>query len=561
MQGARMQITRYLLALLLLSGPVLAATGPETAQLLNRRYQNTTAECPGANPAYFCSGVLVRGSDPALEFWKHGEVATQLGAEAFVYLRSDLGTRTLSSANGVVFSDSFTAIGLGKTLNVLCAYPFELALDDDRPDFGCGAVTSGRDSSSCAAQGVTDAESWLTHFHQQDLQIAKQCSLSSLAPAQFRASLLAHQGIDNEWSVRSMQVQLRNWDVSAPKQLPLQGLYYDMTQPAALLGAQRDQRAYFIATGDWLPIMRMDLMQGPDAVFGFDLKEQVYSGYEVAARLNARYADTAMACRGNTAAYNCNGVLIRTTDASPNFHAWNPSPGSIQRNGVSFSYLRADVHLPVLAWAKNEGLIMKELAAPTGYPLTLRCSFPFDGATFYRSDSCNGHSDAPQDSRPCDEQGISDVEEVITHFYAQASRYHGCSLNGNQAPFAVSVEARARLNATDQRVHNEVIIANWPQDIPAQLPLEAFFYVAASGRLNAQFFQWDYFNQTGHFLPIVRVASNASRSAYVFDYDPADQWLGADSPKSSSGNVNEHSSFALDNLRPVMAAPLDIPAT
>ncbi|VVQ10719.1 hypothetical protein PS925_03411 [Pseudomonas fluorescens] len=34
----------------------LAATGPETAQLLNKRYQNTTAECAGANPAYFCSG-------------------------------------------------------------------------------------------------------------------------------------------------------------------------------------------------------------------------------------------------------------------------------------------------------------------------------------------------------------------------------------------------------------------------------------------------------------------------------------------------------------------------
>jgi hypothetical protein len=436
----------------------------------------------------------------------------------------------LSSASGVVFSDSFTAIGLGKSLNVLCAYPFELALDGDRPDFGCGAVTSGRDSSSCAAQGVTDAESWLTHFHQQDLQTAKQCSLSSLDPAQFKSSLLAHQGIDNEWSVRSMQVLLRNWDVSAPKQLPLQGLYYDMTQPAALLGAQRDQRDYFIATGDWLPIMRMDLMQAPSAVFGFDLKEQVYSGYEVAARLNARYADTAMACRGNTAAYNCNGVLIRTTDASLSFHAWNPSPGSIQRNGVSFSYLRADVHLPRLAWAKDEGLIMKELAFPTAYPLTLRCSFPYDGATFYRSDSCNAHSGAPVDSEPCDGLGVVGVEAVIAHFYAQKSKYHGCSLSGGQAEFAVSVEARSRLTAADQGIHNEVIIATWPQDIPGQLPLEAFFYVAASGRPKAQFFQWDYFRQTGGFLPIVQVSWNTSSSSYRFDYDPADQWLSPEQP-------------------------------
>jgi len=99
------RLTAFLLALVLAVSSSQAATGLETAQLLNSRYQNTTAECVGANPAYVCSGVLVRGSDPALEFWKHGEVATQLGAEAFLYLRTDLGTRTLSSANGVIFSD------------------------------------------------------------------------------------------------------------------------------------------------------------------------------------------------------------------------------------------------------------------------------------------------------------------------------------------------------------------------------------------------------------------------------------------------------------------------
>jgi hypothetical protein len=540
MQGARTQITRYLLALLLLSGPVLAATGPETAQLLNRRYQNTTAECPGATPAYFCSGALVRGSNPAAKFWKYGQVAQKLGAVSFVYLRNDLGMRTVPGANGVVFSDSFTAIGNSLSLEVLCAYPFAFPSKATHSDFGCSVISATQrlqDFSSCADAGVSDAQTWLTHFQQQGLLPEKQCSLSGLDPAQFQASLLAHQGIDGSWSARPNKVQIKNWDPDAPGLLPVQGLYYDVTQPGALLGAQKDQRDYFIATGEWLPIMRMDLTQAPDAVFGFDLKEQVYSGYEVAARLNARYADTAMACRGNTAAYECNGVLIRTTDASPNFHAWNPSPGSIERNGVSFSYLRADVHLPRLAWAKNEGLIMKELAFPTAYPLTLRCSFPFDGATFYRSDSCNGHSESPEKSKPCDEQGISGVDAVITHFYAQPSRYHGCSLKGSQAEFAVSVEARSRLTAADQGVHNEVIIANWPQDIPAQLPLEAFFYVAASGRPNAQFFQWDYFQQTGHFLPIVQVSWNTSSSSYRFDYDPADQWLSPEKPPLTRDNA------------------------
>jgi len=515
-----------LIAAWLISCATLAATGPETAQLLNTRYQNTAAECGGEKPAYFCSGVLVRSSTGAQEFWKPSAEAAVLGAESFAYLRADIGTRALAQQNGVVFSDPFTAIGQGKPLDVLCAYPFEFPLSGTRPDFGCGALAPAQaepDPASCFAQGVTDAQGWLAHFQQQGHQLDKQCSFSSREPAQFNASLTVHQGIDATWSAKPNLVQIKNWDVTAPKQIPIQGLFYDVSQTGSLLGAQKDQRDYFTATGDWLPILRMDLRQPPGKVFGFNQQDQLYIGYQVASRLNARFADTAMTCHGNTAAYNCNGVLIRTTDASTAFHAWNPSPGSIQRNGVSFSYLRADIHLPVLAWAKNQGLIMKELAAPTAYPLTVRCSFPYDAASFYRSDSCNGHSSDPTASGPCDEQGIATVDAYITHLYARPSRYYGCGLKGEQGPFAVSIEARSRLTPADQRVHNEVLIANWPQDIPTQLPLEAFFYVAASALPNAQFFQRDYFEQTGRFLPVVHVASNVSRSAYVFAFNPLDQ--------------------------------------
>ncbi|MHC8342861.1 hypothetical protein [Pseudomonas sp. RT6P73] len=511
--------------LLLFAGSAQAITGPEVAQLLNSRYKNTTAECAGDNPAYFCSGVLLIPSLGPDEFWKPDAPSTTLGARSFAYVRADLDTRTLTQKHGAVFSDQFTAIGWGKPLEVLCAYPFEFPVQSTRPDFGCGwtaAAKSMQDVSSCAALGVTDAPGWLAHFGQQGNEPTGQCSLSSRAPAQFMSSLIAHQNLDADWAARPNMLQVKIGDVETPEQLPLQGLFYDVTQTGSLLGAQKDQRDYFTATGDWLPILRMDLKQAPDAVFGFNQQDQLYVGYQVAARLNARYADTSMGCRGDSAAYNCNGVLIRTTDASPDFHAWNPSNGSIERDGVSFSYLRADIHLPILAWAKNQGLIMKELAAPTPYPLTLRCSFPFDGATFYRSNSCNEHSSQTGVSRPCDEQGIADIATWVKHMYSLTSRYYGCSLKGDQAQFAMSIEARSHLTEADQRVHNEVIIAHWPQNIPTQLPLEAFFYVAANGLPNAQFFQRDYFQQTGRYLPVVKVSLNASGD-YVFTFIPEDQ--------------------------------------
>ncbi|MHC8393510.1 hypothetical protein ACYZT8_07565 [Pseudomonas sp. LB3P93] len=516
---------QLLFALLFVSSASHAITGPEVAHLLNSRFKNTTTECAGDNPAYFCSGVLLLPSQGPNEFWKPDAPSTALGARSVAYVRADLDTRTLTQKNGAVFSDQFTAIGWGKSLDVLCVYPFEFPVQSTRPDFGCGGTAAAKntqDVSSCAALGVTDAPGWLTHFGQQGNKPAGQCSLSSRDPAQFMASLIAHQNLDADWSAKPTLLQVKNGDAQAPEQLPLQGLFYDVTQTGSLLGAQKDQRDYFNATGDWLPILRMDLTQGADAVFGFNQQDQLYIGYQVAARLNARYADTAPECRGGTPAYFCNGILIRITDASPAFHAWNPSDGSIARNGVAFSYMRADVHLPALAWYKHQGLIMKEMAAPTAYPLTVRCAYPIDGDTFFRSDSCNEHSGSPQASVPCAAQGITTSQAWIDHIYKQANKGAGCSFTGETLPFEVSIRARALANAPERANHNEVVMASWPQNIADQLPLDAFFYVAITGRPNAQFFQRDYFQQTGRFLPIVHV-DLAAASGHVVSYDPADQ--------------------------------------
>ncbi|PCR93972.1 hypothetical protein CP336_24545 [Pseudomonas fluorescens] len=529
-----LRIRCLLLALALFGSVSQAATGPETAHLLNQRYQNTLSQCPGDNPAYFCSGVLLLGSTGTAEFWKHSAPAIQLGAQGLNYLRADLGTRTLVHAYGAVFSDRFTAIGLGKSLDALCAYPFEFPIPATRPEMGCGwtaaAEQRAQDISSCTALGVTDAQGWLAHFAQQGNQTVAQCSLSSENPAQFKASLIAHQGLDATWSARPMQVQIRNWDEQTPAKMPLQALFYDVTQAGSLLGAQKDQRDYFRTTGDWLPILRMDLSQPAGGVFGFKLQDQLYIGYQVAANLNARYANTTMTCPDNEPAYKCSGVLLRTTSATPEYHAWNSSPGSVERNGVSFSYLRADIYLPILAWSKPQGLILKELSAPAAYPLTLRCAWPFDGATYYRSDSCNENSQAPATSRPCDEQGITTVEAYLTHFNALANRYAGCSLKGEQAPFAVSIQVRALFSAQDQRVHNESIIADWPQNIPEKIPLQAFFYTGAAGKPSARYFQKDYFEQTAGFLPVVQLTFNATDNAYTFEFDPQDQLVGGETP-------------------------------
>jgi hypothetical protein len=532
MQGARTQITRYLLALLLLSGPVLAATGPETAQLLNRRYQNTTAECPGATPAYFCSGALVRGTQGTQEFWKHSEASVQLGAQAFNYLRADLDTRTLGQPNGLIFSDAFTAIGQGKPLDVLCAYPFEFPVQSTRPDSGCGwvaAVQHLQDVSSCSGLGVTDVQGWLAHFQKEGQQAAGQCSLSSRDPAQFMASLFAHQQIDAQWAAQPTLLLVRNWNEQTPQQLPLLGLFYDVNQSQSLLGAQKDQRDYFTASGEWLPILRMDLNQPPQAVFGFNQDDQLYIGYQVAARLNARSIEKVRECRGSTAAFNCTGVLIRSTDVSTAFHSWNPSPPSVKGNGVSFTYI-TDGAL-ITKTFKPQGFIIRESFAPTGKPLTVRCLYPFDAGTSGSADICRTHGGQ------CEELGIDTREGWIERFASTPLR--SCAFNTEARMFELATTVRP--DASDPYGWNELIVAAWSEDDPQKLALEAFTiitpsHIAGDGVAGARFLQRDYFEVTGRFIPIVRVLFTAAPGS-VFSYDPQDQALSETSMRMLSNKI------------------------
>ncbi|MGY2442756.1 hypothetical protein [Pseudomonas sp. SDO52101_S400] len=523
-----LRIKILLLALLLFSSVGQAATGPETAQLLNQRYQNTPSQCPGDNPAYFCSGVLVFGSDGPAEFWKHSATATQLGAEGFNYLRADLGTRTLPQTYGAVFSDQFTAIGLGKSLDVLCAYPFEFPIPATRPDMGCGwaaaALERAQDVSSCTALGVTDAQGWLAHFAQQGNQAVAQCSLSSQSPTQFKASLIAHQGLDATWSALPMRVQIRNWDEPAPARLSLQALFYDMKQAGSLLGAQKNQRDYFKATGEWLPILRLDLSLAPNGVFGFNKEEQLYTGYEVAARLNARAVDKTENCKGNTASYHCAGVMIRATSVSTGYHSWNPSDQSIKGNGVSFTFV---THGAKITQAyRPQGFIVRESFAPSGKPLTVRCIYPFDAATGNSPDICRTHGDT------CDALDVT-TSDLWTARYASTPT-RSCAFNTDAQNFQLATTVRPF--AVDPFGWNELVIEPWTEEHPERLPMEAIAifspsYNAGDGLAGARFIQRDYFQVTGRFLPIVRVLFTAAPGS-TFSYDVEDQALGDSSTQT-----------------------------
>jgi len=502
------------LALTLLVLAAQAATGPEVAQLLNTRYRNTPADCPGNHAAYFCSGVLV--SDLAagytLKFWEHTETAKTLGARSFSYLRSDLGIRTLTQNGGMVFSDPFTAISQGKTVDVRCAYP--LMANIVQGPYGCGVGGTETDPASCPALGVTDAPGWLAHFQQQGQDPLRQCSLSGLVATQFRASLLAHEQLGGSWVTQPNKLMVRNWDERAPTQVPVQALFYDVNQSGGLRLAQHNQRDYYSATDQWLPILRLNLAGADGAVFGFDLQDQLYVGYEVAQRLNARYFDTSMTCPGGQASFYCNGVVMRGTDATTAYKSWDPSPISQDNKGVSTSYIRVDAHVLKPVW--RQGFLFKEWAAPAAYPLTMGCAYPVDAGTSNLAEACSSQG-------ICAQMGIDSVDAWMARYAAYP--YSTCSFSTTPEQIQLTIDIRVRMMDPDW---NEFMVRPWTPGIPEKLPIDAIFYGEAlwpgNGPVGSRYLQDDYFKVTGRFLPIVEVRLDAS-DGQVFRFAPDDQCL------------------------------------
>ena len=431
----------YLVALLCMFSPAASAlSGPQIAQVLNSRYQQTTLDCPGGNSVYFCSGVLLHRTQnpPTVDFWKLTPSAIANGVVPFEYWRFDRAPVPAGGANGFVFADVFTAIGQGKQLDV-------------QPS----AVNS--------------------------------------------------------------QALVKIWNDAQPTSMAIQALFYDLATPGALRGAQRDQLAWFRATGEWMPVLRLQRDDALQTLFGFNQLDQLYVGYQVAARLNARFADTSPTCRDGRAAYYCNGVLIRTTDQSTAFHSWNPSPNSVRGNGASFSYLRADAG--VSRFYKSQGFVIREQAAPAGNPMSLRCAYPYDAGTGGSPDVCRTHGGL------CSELGINSVQAWVARYGGAVNR--SCAFDLDPKQFQLSIDVRQ--NRGDYYGWNEFMIAAWNQNNPAQLPIEAFFYNVqalgpTSGLTGAQYDQKDYFQVTGRYVPLLRATLGAA-GGQVFVFNPLEQGL------------------------------------
>ncbi|MGF6709653.1 hypothetical protein QFZ41_000617 [Luteibacter sp. W1I16] len=260
-------------------------------------------------------------------------------------------------------------------------------------------------------------------------------------------------------------------------------------------------------------------------------------GRNMAVLFQGLYALTPADCGSGRPAFHCSGVLLRGGQYSTAFGVWNPNPNSPKVGGVSFSWLRQDARFGKLAYGYDAGFLF----APTDYqgafpyyPIDVLCAYPIDANSDARSAfGCGANSRHPATSGPCQAQNITTSSAWLNH-YRQVTDYpnaHQCGFTTKAGTadaavvFALLPSAMSGLGSVSFQTQNELIVAEWPQNIVGTIPLAAFFYAGGGNGLpSAQGMQRDFIRAGGPWRPVLRMTLPANASAQAsFDYLPGEQ--------------------------------------
>jgi hypothetical protein len=261
-------------------------------------------------------------------------------------------------------------------------------------------------------------------------------------------------------------------------------------------------------------------------------------GAKVATYLSSRYAETSSSCNGNAGMpiFLCSGITLRGTQYSPNYRSWAPNPNSAKGDGVSFSFLRQDSKFSKLAAGYTHGFITYPLVYNPSVVIDLEvlCGFPLNAVTDSRSDRGCGPSRAyPNDSGPCQAQGITDSTAWLKHYRSAmgaSPQLHQCGFTlvtgtpNSAAIFMQMLDAMRQLGQESFNENNELIIQSWTAE-PNKVGIEAFFYLGNSdGLADSQKEQMDFYKATGAWRPVIRMTLPAtSTDSARFEYDRCDQ--------------------------------------
>lgn len=582
--------------------------GEDTANDIQSNYNKIVTNCGSSSqPAFLCSGVLIRATVPNTDYnsWDPSPASVTSGGVSFSYLRKDTKTYTLfdgvENGNGLIFfPHKYVPIDKTADIEVLCSFPVN-ASTNVRPDKGCGG--SSPRTKACQSIGILNASQWQTNYQVYNSICGFDVSKGSIYDISdaFYQTISAMNLINYN---RHNELRLATWNTKAanyPNNLPIEAFFYTAKGvpraaiPKGLTGAQHDQETFYKKTGTWIPIIKLTLATNTsDAKFEYQAQDQkinepsLSKGETVANYMTSNYKKTVSNCNSTSKpAFMCSGIMLRAVNPDTDYNSWDPSPASVTSGGVSFSYLRADAKFNKLAYGYLNGFVLfPHDYVPQGEnrDIEVLCSFPLDAGTDMRADKgCGANKNYPTSSGVCQKQGIFNADGWVNHFNQitgdeAKKRAHQCgfdvSINNqfnSSVGFYQSILAIGKIPNLSIKTQNEIRLGTWntkASGYPKTLPIEAFFYIynqaggmprtaIAKGLTAAKVDQKNYFNQTGKWIPIIRVSLPMTISDDAkFEYSTIDQEIseGQTPPPVMPGKVVLEGDLELDGLSGIIGS-------
>ncbi|WP_271833795.1 hypothetical protein [Commensalibacter communis] len=537
---------------------------------LNANYNKIVNDCGDNNkPAYECSGNIIRftSASPSYHAWDPSPNALRMQAFSNMYLRKDVSAKLdfEGKLSGIIYyPNMLQPSGKDKSI-VSCAFPTD-GWTGGRPD-GCGRIDNNK---RCQDMGIHTAREWYDNFmsltdptlsvEDKAYRLQYQCSFDMRDGVQntavaFSENLKAanmnphafysyNELVLKTWSMNEKQI------TANPERLPIQAFFYKInSNHNGLVEAQYYQQDYFNTTGLFVPIVKSNLDDPTNVSFSYKADDQLIN---VADQLNANYNKVAEYCGSeNSPAYKCSGIMFRIIRPNINGHVWDPNPLANGKNGISFSYLRKDIHVnKFMNPGRNSGYTYYHSETnPDGInDARIPYSFPtvgWSGSRIYGG--CGQSTSHPLNSVDCQQQGIYTAGEWYNHFSSTPDigknrLNHQCGFNlidqhDKTSVFQAVLDGQKRLQkGRGSANYNEFVLTipaykavNTVNGIPYQienpkvLPIEAFFYTNAVGLIEAQGYQADYHNVAGVDVPIVKFDLDITTGQVAYSYNKTDQ--------------------------------------
>jgi len=259
-----------------ITSPPSTNPGQQIANELNARYKDTRMSCPDNKPAYYCNGVIIRSTENGnYDPWNPSPAAVSLGGVSFSYMRNDANVTSLYHQSGFTFLPQEQAIAQGKTIDYLCIYAYDAGtLVGVRGAQGCGLKprsAANLDASTCAGVGVRTVAQWYA-YTKTLLNRDYQCSLSTADAAQFAVSFQVRANRPPNMEALWNEMMARTWGQDIPRSLPLESFFYVTT--TGKNEAKTYQTKYKTRTGNWLPVIKLDLTKLNGTPFSYSATDQ-----------------------------------------------------------------------------------------------------------------------------------------------------------------------------------------------------------------------------------------------------------------------------------------------